>query len=465
MIKRNRKGVIGFLLTMAVGVALGAAALVVSTEIKKDGQASPLAAAKSPSSPEAVEKAFEDYQQAYKAYQQAVGLGRKDVQKYADAYQAAKQRLEIEIFRNTPGVSEMDMNKFESEKGSGSDSSGSTATLPSGEPVDGEVVINPFAETSINLTGQTQTSSQSQAQAPQADTSPAPAQALSAATENKPISDNQITGMDYYRVKSGDSLSKICERFYGDSGMWVHILKYQIPSIVSTPNLIFPGQMIALPKGFSRDKQADSHVSNDSSSSSQNNSTPQGNHQVAAPGDESWQTRFQKDYLISDHTLTNSNTMTVAQIQRFLDAKGSCLAKPYRGSTPAQMIYNAAKKYGINPQVLLCRLQCEQGLISKKTATQKQLDWALGVGCYDSGNWNQSFKGLDKQIEFAAATYRRHFDNAQSRIKSGEKITMTIDGQSVRIKNAASYSFYKYCPHFQGNKLFYDVWNGYKKSF
>jgi len=113
----------------------------------------------------------------------------------------------------------------------------------------------------------------------------------------------------------------------------------------------------------------------------------------------------------------------------------------------------------------LCRLQCEQGLISKKSASQKQLDWALGVGCYDSGNWNQKFKGLDKQIEFAAATYRRHFDHAKSRIEKGEKISMTIDGQSVTVKNAASYSFYKYCPHFQGNKLFYDVWNGYRKSF
>jgi len=462
MIKRNRKGVIGFLLTMAVGVALGAAALVVSTEIKKDGQASPLTAAKSPSSPEAVEKAFEDYQRAYKAYQQAVGLGRKDVQKYADAYQAAKQRLEVEIFRNTPGVSEMDMNKFEPKQDSGS--SGSAATLPSGESVDGEVVINPFAETNINLTGQTQTSNQAQAQTAQADSSAPTTRVSNETAEIKPVSDNQITRMDYYRVKSGDSLSKICERYYGDSGMWVHILKYQIPTIAATPNLIFPGQMIALPRGFSRDKQADSHVSNDSGSS-QNDSSWQGSHQVAAPGDESWQTRFQKDYLISDHTLTNSNTMTVAQIQRFLDARGSCLAKPYRGSTPAQMIYNAAKKFGINPQVLLVRLQCEQGMISKKTATQKQLDWALGVGCYDSGNWNQNYKGLDKQIEFAAATYRRHFDNAQARLKSGEKITMTIDGQSVRVKNAASYSFYKYCPHFQGNKLFYDVWNGYKKSF
>jgi len=157
--------------------------------------------------------------------------------------------------------------------------------------------------------------------------------------------------------------------------------------------------------------------------------------------------------------------MTVAQIQKFLEAKNSVLAKPYRGSSPAQMIYDAARKYSINPQVILTRLQCEQGLISKSTATEHKLDWALGVGCYDSGNWNQKFKGFDKQIEYAAHTYRRHYDDAKAKLDRGEKVVMTIDGKRVQVKNAATYSFYKYCPHFQGNKLFFDVWRGYRSKF
>jgi LysM repeat protein len=489
MIKRNRKGVIGFLLTMAVGVALGAAALVVSSEMQKDNKADLLQTAKAPSSPAAVEKAFEEYQKAYKAYQQAVGLGRKDIQKYADEYRAAKKRLELEIFRNTPGVSDMDMDKFQEKKSAAPASSQSTSVVESGS-------ANPFGESEIVITGQeSQAASTSQPSGAEVtsvdsktDTVNADQRAAaSAPAENSEKDDeteaknqtsapataandeSRISGMDYYRVKSGDSLSKICQKYYGNSGMWTHILKYQIPSIAATPNLIFPGQLIALPRGLTADRNEDSFISPDNSTTSASSDgagdSPTAGHQVAAPGDESWQTRFQKDYLISDHGLTNVNTMSVADIQRFLDSKNSCLAKPYNGSTPAQMIYNAARKYGINPQVLLARLQCEQGLISKTTATKKQLDWALGVGCYDSGNWNQNYKGLDKQIEFAAATYRRHYDNARQRIENGERITMTIDGQSVRVKNAASYAFYKYCPHFQGNKLFYDVWNGYKRSF
>ncbi|HNV71769.1 MAG TPA: hypothetical protein PKO06_18840, partial [Candidatus Ozemobacteraceae bacterium] len=266
-------------------------------------------------------------------------------------------------------------------------------------------------------------------------------------------------GIEYVRVKSGDSLSKICQNYYGNSGMWVHIVKYQIPTIAANPNLIFPGQLIALPRRLGTSEPADHSTGPYTPPTTSSGSTPP----TASPGDESWQERFQKDYVVSDHTLTDSKSMTVAQIQAFLDKKGSCLAKPYRGSTPAQMIYDACQKHGISPKVILTRLQCEQGMISKKTASQKDLDWALGVGCYDSGNWNQSFKGFDKQIEGAAQTYRRHYDAAKAKLDRGEAVTMTIDGETVRIKNAATYAFYKYCPHFHGNKLFYDVWNGYKK--
>ncbi|GAB4279442.1 MAG: hypothetical protein Kow0029_23320 [Candidatus Rifleibacteriota bacterium] len=460
MIFRNRKGVVGFLLTMAVGLAIGAAALVVSKEVQKDSQTSSLRAVSQPSSPEAVEKAFAEYQKAYREYQQAAGLGRADIQKYADAYFKAKRKLEIEIFRNTPGVSEMDMSKFEAEPGK--DTAQRERDLSSPDTITAQGSPNPFGGQEIVLTDHEY----------KADKRPFSSSTLSdktdpAFSEKIPeavLAEAKITGMDYYRVKSGDSLSKICEKYYGDSGMWIHILKYQIPAVAATPNLIFPGQLIALPRGFSKGAEV-AGFDKPGSGNKDEVYIPSKSYETAPPGDESWQETFQKDYLISDKTLTDDNTMSVNDIQRFLTARQSCLARPYNGSTPAQMIYNAAKKYGINPQVLLTRLQCEQGLISKKSATKKQLDWALGVGCYDSGNWNQKFKGLDKQIEFAAATYRRHYDNALKRMKNGEKISMTIDGRSVTVKNAASYSFYKYCPHFQGNKLFYNVWRGYRKYF
>jgi nucleoid-associated protein YgaU len=438
---------------MAVGIALGAATLVVTNEMtRNDSQpGNTLTAARTPSSPAAVEKAYEAYQKAYKEYQQAVGLGREDMQKYGAALQKAKRNLEIEILRNTPGVSEMDLNKL--EEGGVNETTQSSAG--SGD------AANPFKVSTVFVGDSSDSMATSRVSVADRADSPAPVSSA-----------DGISDISYYRVQSGDTLSQICEKFYGDSGMWQHILKYQANSVAATPNLIFPGQLIALPKGLKtfgqkfKTKTAeikDKVVDLKDRAIDLIQKTKGGSSSVG--GGESWQNRFQKDYLISDSTLTDSSTMTVAQIQKFLESRKSVLAKPYRGSSPAKMIYDAAKKYGINPQVLLTRLQCEQGLISKKTATQKQLDWALGVGCYDSGNWNQKFKGFDKQIEYAAQTYRRHYDAAKARLDRGEKITMNIDGQQVTVKNAATYSFYKYCPHFQGNKLFYDVWRGYRSKF
>lgn len=458
MIINNRRGVIGFMLTMAVGIALGAATLVVTNEMTRDDnkKKTTLNSARTPSSPAAVEKAFEKYQKAYQEYQQAAGLGREDVKKYADAFKEAKRNLEIEILRNTPGVQEMDLEKLEEGD--------EDATVASVSPVHADST-NPFSVSTVTIGSSANSGTGGQSQTATSAVDGAASQAAAPAVSGSVTGvSGEITGMDYYRVKSGDSLSKICEQFYGASGMWQHILKYQVPSIAATPNLIFPGQLIALPRGI-KPAGTTAVKNRNAQTTAGSTSDTAGNYKVAPAGDESWQQTFQKDYLISDNTLTNSGTMTVAQIQRFLESKNSVLAKPYRGSSPAQMIFDAAKKYGINPQVLLTRLQCEQGLISKTTATQKQLDWAVGVGCYDSGNWNQKFKGFDKQIEYAAQTYRRHYDAAKAKLDRGEKITMNIDGQQVTVKNAATYSFYKYCPHFQGNKLFYDVWRGYRSKF
>lgn len=444
------------MLTMAVGIALGAAALVVSNEIVRDKKENKgtLSSIKSPTSAGNVEKAFEEYQKAYKAYQQAAGLGREDVKKYADAYKDAKRNLEIEILRSTPGVSEMDLSKLEK---TAADNGAADETPASAES------SNPFSVTTVKIDSSSGSSAGNSAPAATVtEESPAAASSAGAAADSSQSS-GEITGMDYYRVKQGDSLSKICERFYGSSGMWQHILKYQVSSIAATPNLIFPGQLIALPRGLKATDKSSTVAAADKQSTS--STTAGGNYPVAPAGNESWQETFQKDYLISDNTLTNTGTMSVAEIQKFLESKNSVLAKPYRGSTPAQMIYDGCKKHGINPQVILTRLQCEQGLISKTSATQHQLDWAIGVGAYDSGNWNQKFKGLDKQIEYAAQTYRRHYDAAKAKLDKGEKVTMTIDGQQVTVKNAATYSFYKYCPHFQGNKLFFDVWRGYRSKF
>ena len=49
-----------------------------------------------------------------------------------------------------------------------------------------------------------------------------------------------------YTVVSGDSLSKIAKRFYGDAGQWKKIHAANIDK-VPNPDLIHPGQVLTIP--------------------------------------------------------------------------------------------------------------------------------------------------------------------------------------------------------------------------
>ncbi|MBF0498644.1 MAG: LysM peptidoglycan-binding domain-containing protein [Candidatus Riflebacteria bacterium] len=445
----NRHGFVGLMVTMALGMALGAAALVVSKEIKEKGVngGGSTSVSKTDARQNQLQVAASTYQQAKQAYDRALSTQSPDLAIRRDALLRAKARYEKAILLTTPGVT---------IPGTASNAKSNTAveskTQTDKKTSQASAHTSPFDEGTNVTIGKA-------AAVPFSDSSSTVAKPSVSANVpsniSEPTTSEGSANLEYVKVKSGDSLSDICKKFYGDSGMWTHILKYQIPSIAANPNLIFPGQLIALPRGLTTPAKPTT-----SPNTGVATALP-----IAPAGDESWQETFQRDFLISDHTFTDTNTMTVAQIQAFLEKKGSCLAQPYRGSSPAQMIYDAAKKIGINPQVILTRLQCEQSLISKKSATEKELDWALGVGAYDGGNWNQNFKGFDKQIEGAAATYKRHYLDAKAKLDRGESLTMKIDGTTIDVKNAATYSFYQYCPHVAGNKLFFDVWRCYKNSF
>ena len=186
---------------------------------------------------------------------------------------------------------------------------------------------------------------------------------------------------------------------------------------------------------------------------------PGGNNNITSNlDDNSWQKELRYDYMISDRAYIDTNAMTRNQIQNFLDSKQSVLSRPVNGKYPADMIYEAAHKYGISPKVLLARLQTEQSLVTKKTATQKQLDWALGCGAYDGGNWNTKYQGLEKQIEYGAKTMRNHYNIGLSKLAHQESIPMKIDGETIKIKNAATYAQYMYTPHKHGGQLFRSIY-------
>jgi LysM repeat protein len=122
---------------------------------------------------------------------------------------------------------------------------------------------------------------------------------------------------------------------------------------------------------------------------------------------------FNPGLIISDSVFYDFGTMTAADIQRFLDGRlSACRAaadrpgclKDYRLSHPAvaaspgrcsampaqnnisaaQLIHDVARACGINPRVLLVKLQKEQGLITATDPSPRAYDFALGMDCPDT---------------------------------------------------------------------------------
>lgn len=148
--------------------------------------------------------------------------------------------------------------------------------------------------------------------------------------------------------------------------------------------------------------------------------------------------QFNAGNIMSDYTMTNKNSMSVAQIQNFLSSKNSCndtntvkaswypqytynikngkfvclAEESFNGESAAQIIWQAAQDYTINPQVLIVLLEKEQGLITDTWPNSNvQYRSATGYGCPDTAACNTQYYGMRNQIRNAANFFRAHIDN------------------------------------------------------
>jgi nucleoid-associated protein YgaU len=64
------------------------------------------------------------------------------------------------------------------------------------------------------------------------------------ADDNTPAADNPYT--QTYVVQSGDTLSKIAQKYYGDASLYTKIFQAN-RDILKDPNKIFPGQKLKIP--------------------------------------------------------------------------------------------------------------------------------------------------------------------------------------------------------------------------
>lgn len=182
---------------------------------------------------------------------------------------------------------------------------------------------------------------------------------------------------------------------------------------------------------------------------------------------------FNPNRIISDYLLYyNTDSMNIGQIQAFLETKNSALNSMVtedgdgNQKSSAEIIYQAAQTYQINPQAIIVLLQKEQGLIQNPNPTQKALDWATGYAVCDSCSLNstkiQKYKGFGKQVDNAAGALRFYKENMEkyAYIKNiGEEYT--INGEKIRPENYATISLYTYTPHILGNYNFWRIWQRY----
>ena len=81
---------------------------------------------------------------------------------------------------------------------------------------------------------------------------------------------------------------------------------------------------------------------------------------------------FNPDYILSDYDLTDYQSISLTEIQNFLENIGGAL-KNYstndidgKEKPASEIIYRASQEYKINPKILITLLQREKSLITKK---------------------------------------------------------------------------------------------------
>jgi peptidoglycan hydrolase-like protein with peptidoglycan-binding domain len=185
---------------------------------------------------------------------------------------------------------------------------------------------------------------------------------------------------------------------------------------------------------------------------------------------------FSPNYIMSDSTFSSTRVFPNEQsVQDYLDRANSPLRNySEKGHRASYWIFAAARgqsssKYGIapnlNPGVLLAYLEKENSLISLSnydTANDpdNRLRTAMGYGCPDGSNCDQTYFGFSNQVNWAAYQLQLNFNQSSGTgggtpYRLNNTIT-TLDEYNVFLSNAATAAQYRYTPHvYWGN---YNLW-------
>ncbi len=230
---------------------------------------------------------------------------------------------------------------------------------------------------------------------------------------------------------------------------------------------------------------------------------------------------FNRNLIMDDAVFNDSGSMSAASINNWLNVNfpSSCISTNNGFSSPdpigynpsqgylyggnvsgGQVIYDAARAYDINPQVLIATLQKESSVVSGDASYHCQyINTAMGYGCPDSGSCPTdpaTMSGFSKQVIHAAWLFK--FGQQRSEGNTGFNVQKpgwdnsddpgtcyggpmtqgtlsrgcgqpaayydgytTIDGTSVHMDTGPTAAFYWYTPHFSGNQNFYNIFTAW----
>jgi hypothetical protein len=177
---------------------------------------------------------------------------------------------------------------------------------------------------------------------------------------------------------------------------------------------------------------------------------------------------FSRNLVMSDDFFRATHAVDADGLQEFFenspyDNRSWLADARVNGRRAADAIVDASVAHGINPLVMVGRMQVEKGLVSKTVNPGgNRVDFAFGCGCHDGSSCLEIFRGLDKQIECSAETLSRWFIASEDgtgewRVGHSER---TLDPLTVTPQNHATASLYSYTPWvLQGSGGNWLVWN------
>ena len=185
--------------------------------------------------------------------------------------------------------------------------------------------------------------------------------------------------------------------------------------------------------------------------------------------------------IISDAVFFDSDAMSQAQVQSFLEARvpscaganGQPCLKDYRATTfsrvavgaghcgaytgesnesAARIIVKVGLACGINPRVLIVMLQKEQTLVTATSPTERQYRVAMGYACPDTADCDSKYFGFYNQVYSAAWQLRQYTFQPNRAYRIGSvpiqyHPNAGCGSSTVNIRNQATANLYNYTPY------------------